>query len=99
MSDSRVTIGGLYRHYKGGRYVLLFVATTHAHNGDEDAVYVSLTHGHTVTRPYQRDSRKEDSWTDFVRWPDGQIRLRFVLESNLSLETLLACFPRGAPNE
>lgn len=71
---------GLYRHYKGGLYRLLFCADTHRHNGDLDAVYVSLTHGTVVTRPMRRDSRQEDAWTDVVRWPDGIERDRFLYE-------------------
>lgn len=69
---------GLYRHYRGGLYRLLFVAETHHHNGDLDAVYVSLSTGKLVTRPYARDSRNDDSWTDVVEWPDGQWRQRFA---------------------
>src|SRR5277367_5310413 len=70
----------IYLHYKGGRYVLLFVAETHHHNGDLDAVYVSMTTGKIVTRPYNRDSRNDDSWTDAIAWPDGVLRQRFILE-------------------
>jgi hypothetical protein len=70
----------IYKHYKGGRYKLLFIAETHDHNGDMDAVYVSLTTGKTVTRPFRKDSRNADSWTDLVEWPDGTWRHRFVSE-------------------
>jgi hypothetical protein len=69
-----------YRHYKGGRYVMLLVAETHEHNGDEDVVYLSLTTGKIVTRPYNRDSRGQDSWRDEVLWPDGIRRERFVVD-------------------
>lgn len=71
---------GLYRHYKGGRYLLVAVAERHTHNGDLDAIYISLTHGKHVTRPVARDSRDEDSWLDLVEWPDGERRLRFCRE-------------------
>jgi hypothetical protein len=71
----------VYRHYKGGKYVLLMTAETHDHNGDEDAVYLSLTTGKIVTRPYRKDSRNQDSWLDSVRWPDGVYRQRFVVNT------------------
>lgn len=67
----------LYRHHRGGLYLLVAVAETHNHNGDLDAVYISMKHGAWRTRPWKRDSRNEDSWTDMVEWPDGR-RPRFV---------------------
>jgi hypothetical protein len=69
-----------YRHYKGGKYVMLMIAETHEHNGDEDVVYLSLTTGKIVTRPYLRDSRGQDSWRDEVIWPDGIKRERFIID-------------------
>lgn len=69
---------GLYHHHKGGTYTVLFTAETHEHNGDIDVVYVSHTYGKICTRPLQRDSRNEDSWRDYVMWPDGVERLRFI---------------------
>jgi hypothetical protein len=68
----------VWHHYKGGTYLLITVAETHEHNGDLDAVYFSLTHKKFVTRPFARDSRNQDSWTDVVRWPDGIDRPRFI---------------------
>jgi hypothetical protein len=94
---------GLYRHYKGGRYLLVAVAVNHAHNGDFDAVYVSLAKGHHCTRPLHRDSRGEDSWTDDIEWADGFTRARFTLESELvasertQLARLLPAWEAGAP--
>jgi len=69
---------GLYTHYKGGLYTAFFTATTHNHNGDIDVVYFSHTNGSFNTRPLNRDSRDEDSWTDEVTWPDGVVRPRFI---------------------
>lgn len=66
-----------YRHYKGGLYTLLFIAQTHEHTDDLDAVYLSWTTANVTTRPYRRDSRDQDSWKDMVMWPDGQHRPRF----------------------
>jgi hypothetical protein len=45
-----------YVHYNGGKYLLVGVAETHQHNGDRDAVYISLTHGKLVTRPYSPEA-------------------------------------------
>jgi hypothetical protein len=80
----------IFRHYKGGKYILLFVAETHHHNGDLDAVYVSMTTGKIVTRPYKRDSRNDDSWTDVIEWPDGEHRMRFV-DDNPILDKVFVC--------
>lgn len=74
---------GLYLHYKGGTYTVLFLAETHNHNGDIDVVYISHTYGKACTRPLVRDSRDEDSWTDDVKWPDGLTRKRFVCLEDL----------------
>jgi hypothetical protein len=71
---------GLYRHYRGGLYLVLLVAETHNHNGDLDVVYASMERGAWRTRPANRDSRNEDSWNDTVEWPDGQMRRRFLHE-------------------
>jgi hypothetical protein len=76
-----VVSSSIYRHHKGGRYLLLLVAETHEHNGDLDAVYVCLSTGKAVTRPFEQDSRKQDSWQDVVPWPDGNDRARFVKET------------------
>ena len=77
-------VRGPWIHYKGGRYLVAFVAETHEHNGDLDVVYISLTHGKVVTRPLRRDSRDQDSWQDMIRWPDGMHRERFVPEDSLA---------------
>lgn len=77
---------GIYIHYKGGKYRALTLAETHNHNGDIDVVYLSLEHGAFRTRPFRRDSRNEDSWTDVLIWPDGEMRERFVLESEYEPE-------------
>ena len=82
-------IGRVHLHYKGGRYFVLTVAETHEHNGDKDVVYISLTHGGVCTRPLGQDSRRQDSWTDVVGWPDNVLRSRFVPEDEFSEVTLL----------
>ena len=70
--------GSVVRHYKGGRYHVLTVADHHDHDGKRDVVYISLTNGKVFSRPLERDSREEDSWTDLVAWPDGVVRRRFI---------------------
>lgn len=77
---------GVYRHYKGGRYLVLMVADHHDHDGKKDVVYVSLTTGKPHTRPLTRDSRQEDSWTDKVKWPDGYLRNRFVQDDEQPID-------------
>ena len=84
-------MAGVFRHYKGGRYRVVAVAETHHHNGDKDVVYVSLTTGSIVTRPLEKDSRDEDSWSDIVDWPDGEKRPRFVHEKLFSIEAFKTC--------
>lgn len=85
---------GFWRHYKGGRYLVLGVAETHEHNGDLDVVYLSCTTGKLVTRPLRRDSRDQDSWADDVSWPDGQQRSRFIQESEYDVD-FEKMFPTG----
>jgi hypothetical protein len=70
----------LYRHHRGGLYMLVAIAETHNHNGDLDAVYISMERGAWRTRPWRRDSRDQDSWIDMVEWPDKIHRDRFVPE-------------------
>jgi hypothetical protein len=83
-----VTAGKVYRHYKGGRYLVTGVAETHHHNGDLDVVYAVLSTGKLCTRPLRKDSRVEDSWTDEVAWPDGKTRARFTDEEDIPLREL-----------
>jgi hypothetical protein len=90
MNYTQAVPGQVYRHYKGGMYLVIAVATTtHNHivgcvHGERDVVYVSLTHGTIVTRPLWRDARDQDSWTDIIEWPDGKKRNRFSSESEFS---------------
>lgn len=78
--------GSVYCHYKGLRCYVLLVAKHHEFNGARDVVYIELSSGETCTRPLQRDSRNEDSWTDVVTWPDGVRRARFVRASPAILD-------------
>ena len=47
---------GLYRHFKGGLYQVLFSAQTHHHNGDVDVVYYSLAPKSPPVTAILRDS-------------------------------------------
>jgi hypothetical protein len=89
---------GTYRHHKGGRYLAIAVAETHNHNGDLDVVYISLAQGKHCTRPMQRDSRDEDSWTDLVTWPDGVVRARFIRDDHERLEFFTNMFKEKQPD-
>lgn len=64
-----------YDHWKGGSYTLLHVARNSNQRDQLLAVYVS----HQRRQIWVRD------WTEFnelVRWPDGEMRPRFVLRLN-----------------
>lgn len=72
---------GIYRHFKGGRYYALRVAT-HTEDGSENVVYESLETKKSWIRPV-------DMWAETTdRWPDKVVRPRFVLESELPKEVL-----------
>ncbi len=64
---------GVYTHYKGGRYLVLFVAdeSTNRRMGKKVVVYVSLTYGKVHTRDWEE-------FTEKVKWPDGKRRTRFI---------------------
>lgn len=88
-----IVTGTVWRHYKGGRYLTVATAETHNHNGDQDVVYISLKYGTYNTRPLNRDTRNEDSWTDLVTWPDGVERRRFVPDDPDELPMFKEMFP------
>lgn len=54
---------GLYEHYRGGRYVALFLAEMHD-TREKYVVYVSCQHETVSVRPWAKAG--EDSWTDEV---------------------------------
>ena len=79
---------GIYRHYKGGYYLGLFVAR-HSGRDDEVAVYFSLKKRVFWVRPLRRPIlEEEDCWNDIIYWPDGERRRRFVY-SRLNLILLI----------
>lgn len=71
-----VTPNTVYLHHKGGRYLVLCVAdeSTNIRKAEGSVVvYVSLTHGRIKVRDVLE-------FLELVRWPDGEMRPRFVVE-------------------
>ena len=66
---------GIYKHYKGGRYLLLHITEESTNNrpGEQGVVYVSLTYG-------KIKHRKLEEFIEEVEWPDGVRRSRFMSE-------------------
>lgn len=65
---------GIYRHHKGGRYLVLHPDVHAASDGHPRlVVYVSLTSGILWARDLHE-------WHDLVLWPDGVTRPRYVRE-------------------
>lgn len=71
---SEVKTQQMYLHYKGGKYVVLFVVdeSTNARVGSKVVVYMSLTYGKVKCRDLSE-------FTEEVQWPDGSRKPRFVL--------------------
>lgn len=67
-----------YRHYKGGTYTLLMVATSSDDKDTELAVYVS----HKTQTVWVRELAE---FLEVMLWPDGVMRKRFTLESEVHL--------------
>jgi hypothetical protein len=61
---------GVYEHFKGGRYLVLTVAT-HSETQEPMVVYASLDNGEIWTRPLSM-------WLENVQWPNGSIQARFM---------------------
>ena len=67
--------GKIYKHYKGGRYLVLHLASdsTNGRNDAEGVVYVSLAYGILKYRELAE-------FVEEVQWPDGAMRPRFIPE-------------------
>lgn len=66
-------VNGIYRHYKGGLYAVLGLATNSTNGPLDDAkmvLYYSLTKHRLFTRTIGEFNEK-------VKWPDGVTRARF----------------------
>jgi hypothetical protein len=61
---------GLYEHYKGGRYRVLFTGT-HSETLEPMTVYMSMETGEVWVRP-------EAMWAEAIEWYDGIKRPRFI---------------------
>lgn len=64
-----------YDHYKGGKYLVLFVVddSTNRRAGNKIVIYISLTHGMIKGRDLKE-------FLAPVTWPDGKKRPRFIPE-------------------
>lgn len=73
--EKKVILGSVYKHYKGGRYLVLHITeeSTNARIGNMGVVYVSLTYGKVK-------HRELSEFIEETEWPDGVRRARFVLE-------------------
>lgn len=67
----------VYKHYKGGRYLVLHLVeeSTNARKGEYGVTYVSLTYGTIKHRDLKEFIEK-------VEWPDGTKQSRFILENS-----------------
>jgi hypothetical protein len=64
--------GQVYRHYKGGRYMVLYVATLES---DKSAVVVYRNVEDTDSRVWVRPL---SVWCEEVQWPNGSTWPRFL---------------------
>ena len=68
-----IKIGGTYRHFKGGEYTVLALAT-HTETGETMVIYQSLSDPDaTWVRPYEMFASKIDR----EKYPDVQATYRF----------------------
>lgn len=96
---SVIKFNQVHRHYKGGRYVPMMLASNSEDRKEKFVIYMSLEKGEPNARPLKTPTI--DSWLDIVEWPDGRNRQRFVPESELDninsdlgkLETIWASEP------
>ena len=70
---STVDSNVVYEHFKGGKYLVLFVAeeSTNSRTGNKSVVYISLTYGVIKIRELTE-------FIELVEWSDGTKRPRFV---------------------
>lgn len=68
----------LYRHFKGGLYIFLGYAR-HSETKEEMVVYITVPTKEVWVRP-------KALWEEIVRWPDGQMRPRFIADGSYTGE-------------
>lgn len=76
---------GVYRHYRGGLYRVLFTALHHE-SRRAMVVYVSMTHGSINVRPMRGTASDPDGFLDEVRGEGtflGDGRARFTREAHV----------------
>ena len=74
MEERAVFISCIYRHFKGGEYMVIGVAT-HTETNERLVVYMDLESDKTWARPYAEFLSKVDR----KKYPDAQQDYRFEL--------------------
>ena len=74
MEERAVFISCIYRHFKGGEYMVIGVAT-HTETNERLVVYMDLESDKTWARPYSEFLSKVDR----KKYPDAQQDYRFEL--------------------
>jgi len=59
-----------FLHFKGGKYRVLFEGL-HADGAEPVVIYVSMIYGTVWVRSLSE-------WNETVKWPDGEMRQRFI---------------------
>lgn len=70
-----IQLGKVYKHYKGGRYLVLHLVeeSTNARKDSKGVIYASLSYG----KIWHRDLKE---FIELVEWPDGTKQPRFIPE-------------------
>lgn len=75
MAERLLRIGGIYRHFKGGEYIVLTTAK-HTETGEPLVIYASMSGGQDHwARPY-KDFMSE---VDREKYPEANQKYRFIL--------------------
>ena len=74
MEERAVFISCIYRHFKGGEYMVIGVAT-HTDTNEKLVIYMDLESDKTWARPYEEFLSKVDR----EKYPDAQQDYRFEL--------------------
>lgn len=65
---------GIYRHYKGDLYFVTGFAIDATNESADETPFVMVVY----QRDYALFVRDEDEFVEVVKWPDGEMRPRFV---------------------
>lgn len=78
MAERYLVVGGIYKHFKGGEYLVECVAT-HTETDEQLVVYVNIHHAEKVfARPY-KDFMSE---VDRKKYPEASQKFRFELKGD-----------------